>query len=67
MDTARQEAHAMERSLLALVIAVIVGGTVGTAAYAVARGADPVVQAVTTGAAAFVVVVGVYLLTNERG
>ena len=57
----------MERSLLALVIAVIVGGTVGTATYAVARGADPVVQGLATGAAAFAVVVGVYLLTNERG
>jgi hypothetical protein len=57
----------MERSLLALVMAAIVGGTVGTATYAVARGAEPLVQALATGAAAFVVVMAVYLLTNERG
>jgi hypothetical protein len=56
----------MERSLLALVMAVLVGGTVGTATYAVAGGADPLVQALATGAAAFVVVMAVYLLTNER-
>jgi energy-converting hydrogenase Eha subunit E len=55
----------MESSFIALVIAVIIGGTVGTAAYAVARGADPLVQALVTEAAAFVVV-GVYLLRNER-
>ena len=57
----------MERALLALVLAVLVGGTVGTATFAVASGADPLVQALATGAAAFIVVVAVYLLTNERG
>ena len=57
----------MGRSLLALVLAVLVGGTVGTAAYAVAGGADPLVQVLATGAAAFVVVMAIYLLTNERG
>ena len=57
----------MERSLLALVMAALVGGTVGTAAYAVAGGADPLVQALATGAAAFMVVMALHLLTNERG
>ena len=56
----------MGRSLLALGMAVLVGGTVGTATYAVAGGADPLVQALATGAAAFVAVMAVYLLTNER-
>jgi FtsH-binding integral membrane protein len=57
----------MERSLMALVMAVIVGGTVGTATYAVARGADPLVQALATGAAAFAGMMALYLLTSERG
>ncbi len=56
----------MPRSVIALAMAVLVGLTVGTAAFATAGGADPAVQAVTTGAAAFVVVITVYLLTNER-
>ena len=56
----------MPRAVLALAMAVLVGLTVGTAAFASAREADPVVQAVTTGAAAFVVVITVYLLTNDH-
>jgi hypothetical protein len=56
----------MGRPFTALTMAALTGLTVGTAAYAVARGADPIVQALTTGAAAFVVTMAVYLLTNER-
>ena len=56
----------MPRAVIALVMAVLVGLTVGTAAFAAAHEADPVVQAVTAGAAAFVVVITVYLLTSDR-
>src|SRR5918997_1198944 len=45
---ARQEGDAMGRSLLALVLAVLVGGTVGTAAYAGVGGADPLGQVLAT-------------------
>ena len=56
----------MGRAVVALGMAVLVGLTVGTAAYAIAREADPLVQALTSGAAAFVVMITIYLLTSER-
>ncbi len=56
----------MSRAVIALAMAALVGLTVGTAAFAAARPADPVVQAVTIGAAAFVLVITVYLLTSDR-
>jgi hypothetical protein len=47
-------------------LAALVGLLVGNATYAIARGEEPLNQAVATGVAAFVVMVVFYVLRHER-
>jgi hypothetical protein len=61
------EGGTMWKPSIALGMATLVGLTVSTATYSVARGADPLVQALTTGAAAFLVIMALYFLLSDRG
>jgi hypothetical protein len=65
--TMKLEGGTMWRAAKALGMATLVGLTVSTAAYFVARGADPLVQALTTGAAAFVAVMARYFFLSDHG